>query len=222
MSHSGYLRRFLPALLSLGAMYGQGELATITGEVTDSAAAIMPAVNITVRNVDTNIPRTIQTNVEGYYTITNLPSGTYELIAEKQGFRAYHETGIVLATGQELRSDIKLSVGAMSVSVTVMAEVAPLNTENGMIKGAAITQAEINDMPLNGRPAWWCKSRVGLAVLPSMAPGAKPPITLWMVSTTATCVAPRRSCGPTSTRCRSSRWRYPASPPSTARWPAAS
>jgi Carboxypeptidase regulatory-like domain/TonB-dependent Receptor Plug Domain len=151
MSGSGIVRVLLPALLSLGALYAQGELASITGEVTDSAQAIMPAVNITVRNVDTNIARTIQTNIEGYFTITNLPPGNYELIAEKQGFRAYHETGIVLATGQELRSDIKLSVGAVSDSVTVMAEVAPLNTENGMIKGAVVVQQEINDMPLNGR-----------------------------------------------------------------------
>src|SRR5580704_1416133 len=151
MSYFGLVRRLLPALLSLGAMYAQGELATITGEVTDTAAAVMPGVNVTVRNVDTNIARTIQTNAEGYYTITNLPPGTYELIAEKQGFRAYHETGIVLATGQELRSDIPLSVGAVSESVEVTAQVAPLNTENGMIKGAVIVQAEINDMPLNGR-----------------------------------------------------------------------
>ena len=150
MSGSGIVRRLLPALLSLGALYAQGELASITGEITDSAQAIMPGVNVTVRNVDTNIARTIQTNVEGYFTITNLPPGAYELIAEKQGFRAYHETGIVLATGQELRNDIKLSVGAVSDSVTVMAEVAPLNTENGMIKGAVVVQQEINDMPLNG------------------------------------------------------------------------
>jgi hypothetical protein len=145
------LSRLFPALLSLAAMYAQGELASITGEVTDSAAAIMPGVNITVRNVDTNIKRTIETNAEGYFTITNLAPGNYELTAEKQGFRAYRETAIVLATGQELRSDIKLSVGAVSDSVDVIAEVAPLNTENGMIKGAVITQAEVNDMPLNGR-----------------------------------------------------------------------
>jgi hypothetical protein len=151
MLRIGLVRRLLPTLLSLGALYAQGELASITGEVTDSAQAIMPGVNITVRNVDTNIVRTIQTNVEGYFTITNLSPGTYELIAEKQGFHAYHETGIVLATGQELRSDIKLSVGAVSDSVTVMAEVAPLNTENGMIKGYVVPTAEIAEMPLNGR-----------------------------------------------------------------------
>jgi hypothetical protein len=151
MSKQSLVRRSVLALLSLGALYAQGELASITGEVTDSAHAIMPGVKITVRNVDTNIGRTIETNTEGYFTITNLSPGNYELIAEKEGFHAYHETGIVLATGQELRSDLKLSVGAVSDSVNVTAEVAPLNTENGMIKGAVVTTQEVADMPLNGR-----------------------------------------------------------------------
>src|ERR1022692_450764 len=151
MSQFRLLPCLLPVFVSLGVLYAQGELASITGEVTDSAQAIMPGVKITVRNVDTNVGRTMETNAEGYFTITNLTPGNYELTAEKEGFHAVHEPGIVLATGQELRSDIKLSVGAVSDSVNVTAEVAPLNTENGMIKGAVIAQQEINDMPLNGR-----------------------------------------------------------------------
>src|ERR1017187_7429680 len=116
MSKVSFVQRLLAALLSLGAIYAQGELASITGEVTDSAQAIMPGVKITVRNVDTNVGRTMETNTEGYFTVTNLSWGNYELTAEKEGFHAYHETGIVLATGQELRSDIKLSIGSVNDS----------------------------------------------------------------------------------------------------------
>src|SRR5579859_7427971 len=86
------------ALLSAAVLFAQ--MATVTGVVTDSAQAVMPAVAVAVRNVDTNITRTIQTNKEGYFTITNLPPGKYELIAEKEGFRTYRETGIVLEVGQ--------------------------------------------------------------------------------------------------------------------------
>ncbi len=151
MSRFRIVRGLAAVLISAGALYPQGELATVTGEVTDAASGIMSGVTITVRNVDTNIKRSIETNAEGYFTITSLTPGAYELTAEKQGFRAHHETGIILATGQELRIPIKMSVGAVSESVSVTAEVAPLNTENGMIKGAVITQSEVNDMPLNGR-----------------------------------------------------------------------
>ena len=130
---------------------GQGDLATVTGSVTDSGQAMMPDVKITIRNVDTNISRTMQTNGEGYFTITNLNAGSYELVAEKEGFHAYRETGIVLQVGQTLRSDLTLSVGSMTETVSVRAEIAPLNTENGSIKGDVIVQAEIQDIPLNGR-----------------------------------------------------------------------
>jgi hypothetical protein len=138
-------------LFSLAAAYCQSDLATVTGVVTDTAQAVMPAVTITIRNVDTNIARTIQTNEDGYFTVTNLPPGSYELVAERRGFRTYRETGIVLEVGQVLRSDVRLAVGSINDSVNVSAEIAPLNTENGAVKGDVIIQAEIQDIPLNGR-----------------------------------------------------------------------
>jgi hypothetical protein len=138
-------------LFSLTLLHAQSDLATVTGVVTDTAQAVMPAVSITIRNVDTNIARTMRTNEDGYFTVTNLPPGSYELLAEKSGFRTYRETGIVLEVGQVLRSDVRLAVGSISDSVNVSAEIAPLNTENGAVKGDVIIQAEIQDIPLNGR-----------------------------------------------------------------------
>ena len=128
-----------------------GQDATVTGIVTDSAQALMPGVHITVRNVDTGITRTAPTNNSGSFTLTNLPPGNYELRAEIKGFRSYAKTGIVLEIGQTLRDDIVLAVGAVSESVSVNAEIAPLNTESGAIKGDVIVQQEINDLPLDGR-----------------------------------------------------------------------
>ena len=57
----------------------------------------------------------------------------------------------MLEIGQILRADIRLSLGNVSESVHVTAEVAVLNTENGAIKGDVIVQQEINDLPLDGR-----------------------------------------------------------------------
>jgi hypothetical protein len=85
------------------------------------------------------------------FTITNLPPGNYELKVEKPGFRTYRQTAIVLETGQTLRRDIRMDVGAVTETISVTAEVAQLNTENGMIKGDVIVHQEIQDMPLNGR-----------------------------------------------------------------------
>src|SRR5947209_7740609 len=147
MSAFKLARIAVPALLSLGLLHAQSD-ATVTGVVTDSGQAVMPDVRITIRNIETNITRTMQTNHEGYFTLTSLPPGSYELIAEKDGFRTFHEKGIELQVGQELRSDIRMSVGSVTESVNVTADVAPLNTENGSIKGDVIVQAEIQDVPL--------------------------------------------------------------------------
>ena len=141
----------LCGILSLAMLYGQSEMASVTGVITDSAAAVMPGVSVTIRNIDTNEPRTISTNAEGYYTITNLPPGSYELTAERAGFRKYQQTKIVLEVGQTLRMDIKLELGSVSETVSVQASVAALNTENGSIKGDVIVHEEIQDLPMNGR-----------------------------------------------------------------------
>src|SRR5260370_41572615 len=103
----------LPPLILFGLIPApilcpQADLATVTGVVTDSAQAVMPGVSVTIRHLETNEPRTIVTNSEGIYTITNLPPGQYVLVAEKGGFSPYRETGIVLATGQTLRNDFTL------------------------------------------------------------------------------------------------------------------
>src|SRR3954449_149626 len=101
------MRWCVAGLFCLSILFAQADLATVTGVVTDSAQAVMTGVSITIRNTDNNESRSINTNSEGYYTITNLPPGNYELVAERAGFHKYRETSIVLETGQTLRTDIK-------------------------------------------------------------------------------------------------------------------
>ncbi|MCL5742478.1 MAG: carboxypeptidase regulatory-like domain-containing protein, partial [Acidobacteria bacterium] len=139
------------ALFAATPLFGQGELATITGVVTDSSKAVMAGVVVTVRNTETNQIRTVPTAEDGYFTLAQLVPGSYELTALKPGFRTYRQPDIVLETGQQLRADIELQLGAVSETVEVTASVAPLNTENGQIKGAVVVQQEIQDVPLDGR-----------------------------------------------------------------------
>jgi hypothetical protein len=151
MIRLGVTRGLFSAALSLAALSGQSNLATVTGVITDPAGAAAPGVTVTIRNLDTNVPRFVLTNDEGAFTIVNLNPGNYELSASKEGFHALRETGMVLEVGQTLRSDFVLEVGALSQTISITAAVAPLNTENGTIKGDVIVQEEIQGIPLNGR-----------------------------------------------------------------------
>ena len=139
------------ALFTPAVLFGQADLATVTGVVTDPTRAVMAGVTVIIRNTDTSITHSNTTNQDGYFTITELPPGPYEITATRAGFETYHESKLVLETGQQLRNDIQLKVGAVTETVNVTAESAPLNTQDGAIKGAVVVQQEIQDVPLDGR-----------------------------------------------------------------------
>ncbi len=145
------VRAYVLGLLFCSGLFAQSDLATITGIVTDSAGAVIPSASVTIRNVDTNEPRSIKTNGEGYYAITNLPPGNYELAVASAGFEKYLETAVVLEVGETLHTDVKLVIGSVNETIHVTASVAVLNTDNGPIKGEVIGQEEIREMPMNGR-----------------------------------------------------------------------
>ncbi len=138
-------------LVLAAAAYGQTNLATVTGVVSDSAGTAVPGAAVTIRNVGTNIARRVETDQTGDFTITNLAPGSYELTVEVSGFRGYRQPGMVLEVGQTLRTDIQLQLGSVAESITVAAEVAAINTESGTIKGDVIVYEEIQDLPLEGR-----------------------------------------------------------------------
>ncbi|MCB9383506.1 MAG: TonB-dependent receptor [Bryobacterales bacterium] len=139
------------AALFAGSLLAQANLATVTGIVTDDTGAVIPGATVTITNTGTNRVREISTGASGDYTFTNLNPGTFELVATSEGFRQYVEQGIELTTGQTLRINAKLEIGAVTESITVDAQLVTLNTENGTIKGDVIVQEEIQELPLAGR-----------------------------------------------------------------------
>ncbi|MBN8732911.1 MAG: TonB-dependent receptor [Acidobacteria bacterium] len=138
-------------VLVTGGAVAQSNLATVTGVVTDSAGGAIPGVALTVVNSDTGIDRNVTSDDAGQYTVTNLAPGTYEVRATHQGFRVWKTSGLVLQVGQQARVDVALEVGSVTESVTVNASQVTVNTENGTIKGDVIVQAEIQELPLDGR-----------------------------------------------------------------------
>jgi hypothetical protein len=67
-----------------------------------------------------------------------------------KGFKTATETGIVLNASDELRMDEKLVVGAPTETVTIVADAAQLNMENGQSEGL-INGTQIKELVLNNR-----------------------------------------------------------------------
>src|SRR5947209_10413867 len=76
--------------------FGQRITGTIEGRVMDPSGAILPGVEITVTNEQTQQNRTSVTNEIGLYTVPLLPSGTYSVKAVLPGFKTELRRGVVV------------------------------------------------------------------------------------------------------------------------------
>jgi hypothetical protein len=144
------------------AQVGSGAL---TGVVADGSGAALPAVAVTVRALATGLVRETVTGAAGDYAVQGLAPGAYEVQLTLAGFRPLIRTGLQVATGETLRVDITLDVGATD-TVTVAADAAMLRTDTGGL-GHVVDNRRIVGLPLNGR---------SFITLASLVPGvALPP-----------------------------------------------
>jgi hypothetical protein len=143
------IRLALTAMILMSASYGQ-TLGTVTGEVKDASGAVVAAVEISVRNTETNIVRSAVTNDDGLYTVPALNPGLYEVRAVKSGFKVSSRGGIELQVQQTARVDFTLDVGQVTETVEVNSAAPMLTTENATV-GTIIERQRITDLPLNGR-----------------------------------------------------------------------
>ena len=129
----------------------QVSLTSVSGVVADEGDAVIPGASAVALNVETGIESVVETNEVGYYTIIGLVPGSYELRVSADGFRRFVRSGLELETGQNLRIDVNLEIGALTESVTVSAAAPSINVERGAVKGDVIVYEEIQDLPLPGR-----------------------------------------------------------------------
>src|ERR1041385_6106201 len=80
----------LPALPA----FGQISTAQRSGKVTDTSNAALPGATVTVTQADTGAVRSVVTEADGSYLISNRAPGPYRLEVALQGFRTYVQTGI--------------------------------------------------------------------------------------------------------------------------------
>ncbi len=136
-------------LASAAGLYAQSESATVVGTVTDASGAVLPGVNVTLRNTNTNATHTVPTAGDGNYTSPPLQPGPWSVSVEAQGFTKMIQN-VNLDVDQHARLDFVLKPGEVSESVTVEASAALLDTQSASLGNVRTTQA-INDLPLNGR-----------------------------------------------------------------------
>jgi hypothetical protein len=118
-------------LLLCGLVFAQSDRGSITGVISDPAGAVIPAAAIEARNTATGGIYQVVSTATGNYTLSELPTGPYELSVTVAGFKKFVRQGLDLQVSQTLRIDATLEIGGAAESVTV-SEAAPLlKTESG-------------------------------------------------------------------------------------------
>jgi hypothetical protein len=148
------LQQFLKALscafLLSATLPAQTNRGGITGTVFDPAGAVVPNATITVTNIGTNQVIHEKTTGSGSFNVPGLDPVYYRVEAEAAGFKKEIIDHVKVDTGSIVTVDVKLQTGSVSAEVTVQAEAAQINTDNGTLS-STITAREIQDAPLLNR-----------------------------------------------------------------------
>src|SRR5260370_10262430 len=118
--------------------------------ITDPQGKVVPAVDVEVTNVDTNVSVHHATNSSGLYVAVGLKAGRYRVSVAKEGFRGIDLTDLVLNVQDVLSRNFQLQLGSVMASITVVANETTINTADATVSTVVDRQFAEN-LPLNGR-----------------------------------------------------------------------
>jgi hypothetical protein len=170
-----------------GALLAQANFGRILGTVTDQTGAVIADAMVTVLDTERGIARTLVTDQAGGYDAPSLIPSTYTIRVEVKGFKRLDRQNILVEVGKEVRVDLTPQPGAQNQVVTVESQ-APLVDAATATLGGTLNNADINDMPLNGRNYQnLLNLRPGVVIQPGGSPwtqstnNSRPDETAWML-----------------------------------------
>jgi hypothetical protein len=130
--------------------YAQVSGATLSGTVTDSSGAVIPKVQVSIKNESTGEVRSVTVDSAGLYSAPNLLPGSYDVTASVAGFSTMAQRGVILTVGGEQLLNIKMQVGEVTQTIEVK-DVAPAVQLSNSTVGGVIGEEAVAQLPLNGR-----------------------------------------------------------------------
>ncbi|HEX4749027.1 MAG TPA: carboxypeptidase regulatory-like domain-containing protein [Bryobacteraceae bacterium] len=149
---------------------------TITGLISDPSSAPVPNAQVTITGEQTGAKHDSVSNASGEYTVPFLEPGNYDVAVQAPGFKEFVRKQVHVGAGDHARIDIPLQIGNTAETVSVTAEAPIINSENAAV-GQAITEKEVEDLPLNGRTPLTLAS-LSIGVVNTSQPGLVHPFDL--------------------------------------------
>ncbi len=132
------------------AAFGQADVGTISGLVTDQTGAVIPNASVTVTNEGTHETRTVLSDGSGHYSVPNIVPAQYTVSVTAAGFQRYTSTHNTLQSNSAVEIDAKMTVGAASSTVQVTSTAQVLQTQSATVQ-AEVTGSQVSALELNGR-----------------------------------------------------------------------
>src|SRR6516225_4342895 len=132
-----------------GGAYGQATT-SLRGTVQDTQGLGLPAVVLTLTNVQNGASRRVLSDSAGAYAFLQIPPGTYKLSANKSGFTTATRDEIQLLVNTPATLDLQLQVGAVTETVNVVAEASAINTVDASV-GNPLSERQVRQLPLQTR-----------------------------------------------------------------------
>ena len=123
---------------------------SISGTVTDQTGAPVGHATVRVIQLNTSLRQTTATDSNGFFSLTELPPGGYQVSIEAPGFKQYIETNLNLNASGALLVNASLRVGGTTETVTVSSSNVRVENVDTQL-GEVIESFEATAVPLNGR-----------------------------------------------------------------------
>jgi len=135
------------------AALAQSIFANLSGTVVDPSGAAVSGAKVDVKNESTNVVRHLVSNSTGFFSVTELPTGSYSVTVLAEGFEKWVGTGIVLQSTDDKTLSIPLKIGSEGVTVEVKASSNEFAVTDSGAKAEHIDAEDLQKLALVGRNA---------------------------------------------------------------------
>jgi len=127
---------------------GQDARGRIGGRVLDPNGTAVPRAVVDAIESTTGVKLAASTNEGGSYELPYLAPGIYTLKVAAPGFKTYDQPGIEVRVGDRLTIDVALTLGQVSESVTVSAQVSVVDSSSANL-GQVTDTKRLTELPLS-------------------------------------------------------------------------
>jgi hypothetical protein len=126
---------YVLALFGLaGCAWAQGITGSVSGNVVDPSAAVIPSAQVTLKSTATGASQTVSSNAAGRFVFPGVAAGAHDLQISAKGFQTYVRERIDVTAG-EIRDvgSIALALGETSETIKVVDTPAVLQMASGEV-----------------------------------------------------------------------------------------